>query len=150
MSKTIAPFLKVARSHAKRLQFALDHLKNIMPIDQTGIKQMDDMVFMYFEVLTNRFIKIHDFLGSKIFDLTLEAYKESFASMSMIDKLNRLEKIRVIDSVEFWDELRDLRNHLTHEYPAHPELTAKYLNHTYRLAPQLIKLTEKIVNKLEP
>lgn len=119
-----------------------------MPIDQSGVENMSDQNFMYFEVLTNRFGKLQDYLGSKIFYLCLEVHKENTNNLSMIDKLNRLEKIGVIDNAEFWDELRELRTHLTHEYPDHPELTAKYLNYTYKLAPQLIKLTANIIDKL--
>lgn len=149
MKSTYKPFISIAQTHVKRLQFALDHLKNTMPINQDSIQSMSDLEFMYFEVLTNRFSKLQDYLGAKIFDLCLEAHKESSLGMSMIDKLNRLEKIGIIDSAEFWDELRDLRNHLTHEYPDHPELTAKYFNYTYTLSPRLITLTEVIIKSLK-
>ncbi len=148
MKSTYEPFVNIAQTHVKRLQFALDHLKEIMPINQDNIRSMSDLEFMYFEVLTNRFSKLQDYLGAKIFDICLEAHKEPSLGMSMIDKLNKLEKIGIIDSAEFWDELRDLRNHLTHEYPNHPELTAKYLNYTYRLSPRLIALTEVIIKSL--
>lgn len=149
MKDSYQPYVNIAQIHVKRLEFALDHLKNIMPIDQDHIQSMSDLEFMYFEVLTNRFSKLQDYLGAKIFDICLEAHKESSLGMSMIDKLNKLEKIRIIDNAEFWDELRELRNHLTHEYPDHPELTAKYLNYTYRLSPRLIALTELIIKSLE-
>jgi len=148
MKNTYKPFINIAQTHVKRLQFALDHLKDIMPISQDSIQSMSDLEFMYFEVLTNRFSKLQDYLGAKIFDICLEVHKESSLGMSMIDKLNRLEKIGIIDSAEFWDELRELRNHLTHEYPDHPELTAKYLNYTYRLSPRLISLAEVIMKSL--
>lgn len=149
MKSTYKPFVAIAETHVQRLQFALDKLKNIMPIGHDQIQSMSDLEFMYFEVLTNRFSKLQDYLGAKIFDICLEAHKETFLGMSMIDKLNKLEKIGIIDSADFWDELRELRNHLTHEYPNHPELTAKYLNYTYRLAPRLIQLTAIIIKSLD-
>ncbi|MEY4194142.1 MAG: hypothetical protein RLZZ226_510 [Pseudomonadota bacterium] len=37
--------------------------------------------------------------------------------MTMLDILNRLEKLRIIDAVETWDKLRELRTSITHEYP---------------------------------
>lgn len=37
--------------------------------------------------------------------------------MTMLDVLNRLEKLRIIDYVETWDKLREIRNAIAHEYP---------------------------------
>lgn len=148
MNSTTQQYTDIALTHIKRLNFALEHLKSIMPVDENSVTNMTDQQFMYFEVLTNRFGKLQDYLGNKIFDLCLEVHKESTHGMSMIDKLNKLEKIGIINDAELWDQLRDLRNHLTHEYPNHPELTAKYLNYTYKLAPQLIDLTHKIISSL--
>lgn len=148
MNNNFSGYVGIVDIHIKRLEFALSHLKNIMPVDESGIKNMSDEAFMYFEVLTNRFSKLQDYLGGKIFDLCLQINKENYTNMSMIDKLNKLEKIGVIESVELWDELRELRNHLTHEYPNHPEITAKYLNYTYNLSPQLISLAKYTISLL--
>lgn len=148
MTENIQSYMNIVNTHTKRLQFALDGLSQYVPFTDELISNMSDIQFMYFEVLTNRFSKLQDYLGNKIFDLVLERYKEDIQGMSMIDKLNRLEKIGIIDSAEFWDQLRDLRNHLTHEYPDHPELTAKYLNKTFSLSTPLINLATKMVSVL--
>jgi uncharacterized protein with HEPN domain len=37
--------------------------------------------------------------------------------MTMLDVLNRLEKLGIIKSVATWDKLREIRNAITHEYP---------------------------------
>jgi len=37
--------------------------------------------------------------------------------MSFIDILDKIEKLRIINSVEDWLKLRKLRNKLAHEYP---------------------------------
>lgn len=64
------------------------------------------------------YIKIQDKLGAKLFRQLLLALREiDDASMPMIDILNRLEKLKIIDSVEQWDRLREIRNAITHEYP---------------------------------
>jgi uncharacterized protein with HEPN domain len=38
--------------------------------------------------------------------------------MAFIDILNRLEKLRIIDSAQKWIELRKIRNDIAHEYPS--------------------------------
>ncbi|WP_200770588.1 hypothetical protein [Thiomicrospira sp. ALE5] len=64
------------------------------------------------------YIKIQDKLGAKLFRQLLLALREiDDASTPMIDILNRLEKLNIIESVEQWDKLREIRNLITHEYP---------------------------------
>ena len=35
----------------------------------------------------------------------------------MIDVLNQLEKLEIVKDTRAWDELREIRNILSHEYP---------------------------------
>lgn len=64
------------------------------------------------------YIKIQDRIGGKLFRLVLQHWREDDTdAMTMLDVLNRLERLRIIDSVEEWDALREVRNAITHEYP---------------------------------
>jgi len=64
------------------------------------------------------YIKIQDKIGGKLFRLVLQHWREDESdTMSMLDVLNRLEKLRIIENVEAWDKLREIRNAITHEYP---------------------------------
>ncbi len=62
-----------------------------------------------------RFASIQDFLGAKIFPLILEVAGIYTTKMSEI--LSHIEKEGIIDSLENWVELRDIRNELEHDYP---------------------------------
>jgi len=62
-----------------------------------------------------RFASIQDFLGSKIFSLLLEIAGVSCSKMSEV--LSNIEKENIIDSLEKWIELREVRNELEHDYP---------------------------------
>jgi uncharacterized protein Usg len=68
--------------------------------------------------------------------------------MTMIDKINKLEKLNIIDDANLWFEMREIRHHLTHEYPDHPEITARYLNQMFNLAPKLLLLLENIKKRI--
>jgi uncharacterized protein with HEPN domain len=46
----------------------------------------------------------------------------------MLDKLNRLEKIGVLPSVQRWQELREIRNRFAHDYPEGDDMKAAVLN----------------------
>ena len=62
-----------------------------------------------------RFASIQDFLGAKIFSLLLEIAGINNTRMSEV--LSNIEKENIIDSLENWIELRDVRNELEHDYP---------------------------------
>jgi len=64
------------------------------------------------------YIKIQDKIGAKLFKNLLYSLKElDDFSTPMIDVLHLLEKLDIINSVEQWDKLREIRNIITHEYP---------------------------------
>jgi len=62
-----------------------------------------------------RFSSIQDFLGAKIFSSLLEISGISYGKMSEV--LYRVEKEEIIDSLDNWIELREIRNELEHDYP---------------------------------
>jgi len=62
-----------------------------------------------------RFASLQDFLGSKIFSLLLEV--AGITSNKMSEVLYAIEKEGIIDSLNSWVELRDIRNELEHDYP---------------------------------
>ncbi|MDQ7073709.1 MAG: hypothetical protein Q9O24_00765 [Gammaproteobacteria bacterium] len=64
------------------------------------------------------FAKLQDALGAKLFRKLLYELKEiDTLNMPMIDVLNILEKRGIVEDVSTWDELREIRNVLAHEYP---------------------------------
>jgi hypothetical protein len=62
-----------------------------------------------------RFASMQDFLGGKIFPLLVEI--SGIGSKKMTEILYMMEKETIIDSLESWIELREIRNELEHDYP---------------------------------
>ena len=62
-----------------------------------------------------RFASIQDFLGAKIFSILLEI--AGIQNTKMSEVLSHIEKENIIDSLENWIELREVRNELEHDYP---------------------------------
>ncbi len=81
--------------------------------DLARVKTIDAFLF--------RFIKIQDMMGHKLFREVLDAVGEYDESMSMLDVLDRLEKLGLIKSTEQWLDYRNLRNLVAHEYPDRPD-----------------------------
>jgi len=81
--------------------------------DKERIKTIDAFIF--------RFIKLQDFMGEKLFKIILMRVGEYKDNMSLIDILDKLEKLEVINNADRWLEFRAIRNKLTHEYPENRE-----------------------------
>ena len=62
-----------------------------------------------------RFSSVQGFLGAKIFSLLLDVSGINFGKMSEV--LYAIEKEEIIDSLDNWIELREVRNELEHDYP---------------------------------
>lgn len=89
------------------------------PIDITLFEEYDRQRIVN-SFLFN-FIKLQDKIGAKLFRKVLAELRELEDPMSMRDMLDRFEQLQIIDSVETWDRLREIRNAITHEYPMNLE-----------------------------
>ena len=81
-------------------------------------------------------------IGAKLFSTIIEVSGEALntALLTMIDKVNHLEKMGIDIHYETWAKLREIRNHLSHEYPDNPEITVLNLNEFYAFIPKLLKI----------
>lgn len=140
--------VKTADIHAQRINYAIDRLTSLFPFSGEVIENLREQDFLLIELLVNRFSKLQDFMGTKLTDAFLESKGEVTSAMTMIDKLNKLEKLNIIDDANLWFEMREIRNHLAHEYPEHPEITARYLNKLFQLTPKLLLLLENIKKRI--
>lgn len=106
--------------HKSRALMALNEIKEFdgeLDIeifeDFEKIKTIDTFIY--------RFIKLQDMMGDKLFRVFLDAIGEYKDSMSLLDILDKLEKLGLVDDAIKWMEYRKLRNKLTHEYPSNED-----------------------------
>lgn len=141
---TLNEILKIADIHASRIRMALDDLKNSFPLDKETAAHFNREQLLLLELLTGRFAKLQDLMGKKIIDHYLQSIGEFYDNETIIDKINKLERIGIISDAQLWKTMRDTRNHIAHEYPDHPEITARYLNQLYDLAPKLLDILQQL------
>ncbi|WP_200238756.1 hypothetical protein [Thiohalocapsa halophila] len=78
--------------------------------------------------LAYRFGKLQDTLGLRVLPGILDLSEEPFLDATpFAQKLQRLERLGAIPSVDQWRLLRELRNQLAHEYIDAPSLKAAAL-----------------------
>ena len=136
--------IKIADIHVNRIKMAVDNLKDIFPLDEDKVENLSTEELLFLELLTSRFAKLQDLIGQKIIDEFLISKEEKIDSYTMIDKLNKLERIGIIANMQVWKGMRETRNHISHEYPDHPEIKARYLNKLFELTPKLLEILDRI------
>ncbi len=136
--------LKTADIHKLRLNQALRAVQQLFPMTAETVINLNEQQLFAIETLTNRFAKLQDLMGSKLFDLCLLSLGETIEGLSMIDKANKLEKASVLDSTPAWMNLRKLRNGLAHEYPDHPEIAASILNSLHAQIQPVFTLCDRL------
>jgi hypothetical protein len=108
----------ICKLHLRRMDFARDKMSTFLPLSVDSYYNLDDENVSFVDQFIYRFFKLQDLMGNRLFKLILDLVAEPLEGKSFIDILNRLEKLGLIDSVEAWLELRELRNELAHEYPS--------------------------------
>ena len=147
MTKNIKEILEVADIHVNRIKLAETKIQALYPFDADKICALNENVLAWIEVLIHRFGKLQDLIGSKLMDVFLELNKEFMPTQTMLDKLNKLERLEIVKT-DLWTQMRDARNHVAHEYPNDPALTAFYLNQIINLTPKLLKLYLTLHDKI--
>jgi len=111
--------------HFNRAKDNVDDIKNFsvdltIYEDKEKIKTIDAFIF--------RIIKLQDFMGDKLFKEVLKAVGDYKDNMSLIDILDKLEKLEIIKNADHWINYRAIRNKLTHEYPDNQEEVIEGIN----------------------
>lgn len=147
--KSTESLLKIAEIHADRLRYAMSELKHKMPLSAQAIAHLSNKDVLIFELYASRFSKLQDFMGAVLFTAALQVSGEQADEMTFLDKLHKLEKLKLVVDASEWMRMRQVRNSLSHEYPDHPELTAAFFNQAYTLGPMLLECLDRIMRFLK-
>ena len=94
----------------------IENLSNNMDIyDLKNFESLKPEQKAILDAYLKRFSSMQDFMGSKIFSLLLDVAGISYTKMSEV--LYFIEREGIIDSLDEWVELREVRNELEHDYP---------------------------------
>ena len=118
-----------------------DNLNNATFQDAEKIKTIDSFIF--------RYIKIQDLMGDKLFKEFLTLVGDYKSTMTMLDILDKLEKLEIIDDAASWMIYRNLRNTLTHEYPDNEDEIIEGIKTALNVFLELQRIYQKIVAYLQ-
>ena len=135
--------------HMHHLKHALLALASSLPVTKTAIESMDDEVVQDWDQFILRFTKLQDVMGARLYPALLDYLQEPYQDRPMLDKLNRLEALSYLGSVDDWNALRVIRNTFAHDYPQDDALKAAYLNEAVAAVPVLENLLSRIATVIE-
>ena len=139
----------------------LDHLQRVVTKEchyltytAEGLKQSDPQ-FRWLDAIeqnadlterldafVSRFCRLQDTLGDKLLPVYLRMQLEPIGTV--LDNLNRAEKLGLILSVADWIEARSLRNSLVHEYTEDVDMLRQSILRALELVPMLEAVTKKL------
>lgn len=128
---------------------ALTSLAPILPMTGEGFEHLTDAQVQSVDQFILRFTKLQDAMGSRLFPAILQYLQEPYEERPMLDKLNRLEKLRYIQSAEVWQNIRNTRNKFAHDYPDDWEKNAALINLACEAAENMYSILTEIEAKLK-
>ena len=108
--------LVTCQGHREALQDALDDL-NVRNIDSLDFEALSKTDRRLLDQFAYRYTRLQDDMGARLMPAVLKALGEDVAAMSAIDRFARLEQLGWLSSADTWNELRQIRNQFTHDYP---------------------------------
>jgi hypothetical protein len=123
-------------SHLARLDRGFKLLGEFFPLTPFSFENLDDVRVEQLDQFLFRFAKLQDAMGSHLFPSVDGLMSGKTESRPFIDILMSLEKYGVIDNAGVWQEFRELRNNLSHEYPENIDESVVTLNLLFKQWPQ--------------
>ena len=140
--------LAIGRIHRQALGDALDdlRLRNLKPADLERLSKADRRLLDQFAY---RYTRLQDDMGAKLMPAVLRALQEDIPSLSMLDRLNRLEQLGWLPSAEEWGDLRRVRNEFAHDNPDTVDERFDRLHLARTAAQRLLEILEEFEHKAQ-
>jgi hypothetical protein len=116
-------------------------------IEQATRLEADHDLAERVEAFVSRFGRLQDTVGDKLLPLLLDALGEK--ASSVIDNLDRAERLGLLNSADEWMTIRNLRNQMVHEYVEDPVVLTSALQTGHAFVPTLLITANKIIAEIE-
>ncbi len=137
-------YIDEARRHEALLNETLE-VVNSIPSD-ADYHELPSLEKFALNTLIFRFSKLQDLLGTKMFRYYLDFAGFEVTEKNFYEILKAIEKEGIVD-IDTWDEFRQLRNNIAHEYPQEEEEIAEniqlIINKTIELIAVFRRLEER-------
>ena len=139
---------RVVRKECRHLSITASRLfKSAFTAIQAAQLDTDVDLAERVEAFVGRFARLQDTVGDKLLPLLLIALGEKTASV--LDNLDRAERLGLVKSADHWMTMRQLRNQMIHEYIEDPDLLANALQVGHLFVTELIAVANRVISEIE-
>lgn len=139
---------QVVRREIKHLQATDNRLfAKLLTPEQVAQLDSNEALAERVEAFISRFGRLQDTLGDKLFPNLLTFVGER--PSTMVDNLDRAERLGWIKSSDAWLETRKLRNQMIHEYIEDPIVLADALNRGHQRIPDLLYAATQMLLEID-
>ncbi len=145
----ISDYIRFADLHAQALESNVQNLNTMPSITANYLKNPKPITeSCLLDAAVLRFTALQNMIGSKIFPIVIELLQEN--DKSLLDRLHTLEKMEYIANVNWWIELRNLRNKLAENYHDDYESIANDFNQLMIQSKELLVFWTNFKKKIAP
>ena len=142
-------FIEIGDMHVKRIEALIENLTSVLPITLENVTILSDEYLSYLEVILNRFCKLQDLIGAKVFPCIISFFEENSELFSIVDCLNYLAKLEFLIDMSMWVNMRKVRNIITHEYPDKPVIIVEHVTLVMEQLPALLGYWQFLKSEIE-
>ena len=140
--------VRVVRKECRHLSTTDSRLfKDSFTLKQLDQLEADPDLAERVEAFVGRFGRLQDTVGDKLLPLLLFSLGEK--TSSVLDNLDRAERLGLLKSADEWMTIRNLRNQMIHEYVEDPALLINALQSGHSFVHELIGAAEKMITEIE-
>ena len=129
--QTIDSAVRACESHIAQLEVAEEELQARRPLTEEQLNDLGRHELAHLDQFIYRFTRLQDSMARRLLPALYRELEADESPKPFLDRLNRLEQLGVISSVEEWQEFRNLRNNLAHDYPGSQVETVTTLNELF-------------------
>jgi uncharacterized protein with HEPN domain len=118
-----------------------------LPVDLAESLENDQNFAERIDAFVSRFGRLQDTVADKLLPALLAALGEK--TSSMLDNLDRVERLGLLKSADEWMTMRNLRNQMVHEYMEDTLILAKALQTSHEFVPALVASAEAMIAEIE-
>jgi len=139
--------IKIVKDNINILNKLYLDIKNnySLPLESDDYFEIKENDFKIFDTIAYRYIKTQSILGEKLFREILEYAEFDTQNKSFIEILSELQKEGILEDIEEWKILREIRNSISHDYPYDEEDIIEAINFLY----EKLSILENMINKIE-
>ena len=126
-----------------------DHRLFTEPLTLQSIQQIerDPVLAERLDAFVSRFGRLQDNLGDKLLPQLLAAMAEPIGTV--MENLDRAEKLGWLDSADDWIEIRKLRNQMVHEYIEDAAILINALQSGHAFVPVLTSAAASLIAQID-